>query len=129
MEFRQLTEHHLGFLSFKRGCTGSSESTLVKRPHCWKSHVAAHIVSDVCTGAIASGTTSVHASWSVESDWTTQSQECYMSFSGQSFQQYEAYIVLHMSSTIKDYMVCLYGASCNGGALWGLELLSLKEKP
>ena len=23
---------------------GSSESTLIKMPHCWKSHVAAHIV-------------------------------------------------------------------------------------
>ena len=28
------TEHHLEFLSFKGGCTGSSESTLVKMPHC-----------------------------------------------------------------------------------------------
>ena len=115
MDIRLLTEHHLEFLSFKGGCTGSSESTLVKRPHCWKSHVAAHIVSDVCTGAIANGTTSVTASWSVEPQWTTQSQECYMDFSGQSFLPDEAYIVLHMSSTIKDYMVCLYGANCNGG--------------
>ena len=24
------------------GCTGSSEYTLVKMPHCWKSHAAAH---------------------------------------------------------------------------------------
>ena len=39
-----LTEHHLEFLSFKGGCTGSSESTLVKMPHCWKSHVAAHVL-------------------------------------------------------------------------------------
>ena len=36
-----LTEHHLEFLSLKGGCRGSSESTLVKMPHCWKSHVAA----------------------------------------------------------------------------------------
>ena len=28
----------------KGGCTGSSESTLVKMPHCWNSHVMAHIV-------------------------------------------------------------------------------------
>ena len=35
------TEHHLEFLSLKGGCTGSSESTLVKMPHCWKSHVMA----------------------------------------------------------------------------------------
>ena len=38
-----LTEHHLDFLSLQGGCTGFSESTLVKMPHCWKSHVAAQI--------------------------------------------------------------------------------------
>ena len=31
MSVKLLTEHHLEFLSLKRGCTGSSESTLVKR--------------------------------------------------------------------------------------------------
>ena len=36
-------EHHLKFLSLKGGCPGSSESTDVKMPHCWKSHVVAHI--------------------------------------------------------------------------------------
>ena len=41
-----LTEHHLEFLSLKRGCTGSSESTQVKMPLCWKTHVAARIVLD-----------------------------------------------------------------------------------
>ena len=30
MLIKLLTEHHLKFLSLKRGCTGSSESTLVK---------------------------------------------------------------------------------------------------
>ena len=39
-----LTEHHLEFLSLKGGCRGSSESTHVKMPHCWKSHVAAQII-------------------------------------------------------------------------------------
>ena len=43
MSVKLLTEHHLEFLSLKGGCTGSSESTLVKMPHCWKSHVAAHM--------------------------------------------------------------------------------------
>ena len=43
MTVELLTEHHLEFLSLIGGCTGSSESTLVKMPHCWKSHVAAHI--------------------------------------------------------------------------------------
>ena len=37
-----LTKHHLEFLSFKGGYSGSYESTLVKMPHCWKSHAAAH---------------------------------------------------------------------------------------
>ena len=36
------TEHHLEFLSLKGGCGGSSESTYVKIPHCWKSHALAH---------------------------------------------------------------------------------------
>ena len=39
-----LTEHHLEYLSLKGGCTGLSEYTLVKMPHCWKSHVTAHMV-------------------------------------------------------------------------------------
>ena len=34
MNIEVLTEHHLEFLSLKRGCTGSSESTLVKMPLC-----------------------------------------------------------------------------------------------
>ena len=42
MTVELLNEHHLEFLSLKGGCTGSSESTLVKMPHCWKSHVTAH---------------------------------------------------------------------------------------
>ena len=40
MRVKLLTEHHLEFLSLKGGCTFSSESTLVKMQHCWKSHVA-----------------------------------------------------------------------------------------
>ena len=43
MALRLLTELHLEFLSFRKGCTGSSESSLYKMPHCWKSHVAARI--------------------------------------------------------------------------------------
>ena len=45
MIIKLLTEHHLEFLNLKGGCRGSPESTLVKMPHCWKSHVTAHIVS------------------------------------------------------------------------------------
>ena len=43
MIVKLLTEHHLEFLSLKGDCTGSSESTLVKLPHCWKSHVTAQL--------------------------------------------------------------------------------------
>ena len=38
MTVKQLTEHHLES-SIKGDCTDSSESTLVKMPQCWKSHV------------------------------------------------------------------------------------------
>ena len=41
-----LTEHHFEFLSLKGGCTGSSESTLVKIPHCWKSHLIFSVAGD-----------------------------------------------------------------------------------
>ena len=52
MRVKLLTEHHLEFLSFKGGgCTGSSESSLVKMPHCWKSHVTAHKVARRCRQA------------------------------------------------------------------------------
>ena len=44
MIVKLLAEHHLEFLSLKGGCTGSSESTHVKMPHCWKSRVTAHII-------------------------------------------------------------------------------------
>ena len=43
MIIKLLTEHDLEFLNLKGGCTGLSESTLIKMPHCWKSHVAAHM--------------------------------------------------------------------------------------
>ena len=43
MSVKLLTEHHLEFLSLKGGWTGLSKSTLVKMPHCWKSHVTAQL--------------------------------------------------------------------------------------
>ena len=39
-----MTEHNLEFLRLKGGCTGWSESTLVKMPHYRKSHVTAHLI-------------------------------------------------------------------------------------
>ena len=43
MSVKLLSEHHLEVFSLKGGCKGTSESTLVKMPHYWKSHVTAHI--------------------------------------------------------------------------------------
>ena len=43
MSVTLLTENYLEFLSLKEGCTCLTESTLVKVPHCWKSHVTAHM--------------------------------------------------------------------------------------
>ena len=50
MSFKLLTEHHLAFLSFKGDCAGSSETTLVKIPHCWKSHVGTQFTSSLTVG-------------------------------------------------------------------------------
>ena len=47
MIVKLLTSHHLEYLSLKGGCRGSSESTLVKMPHCWQSHATAHILTYV----------------------------------------------------------------------------------
>ena len=47
MTFNLLTKLHLELLGLTGGCTGSSESTLVKMPHCWKSHVTAQLLCSV----------------------------------------------------------------------------------
>ena len=47
MSIKLLTEHNLEFLSLKGGCTGSSETTLVKMPHKWKSHAVAHLYESI----------------------------------------------------------------------------------
>ena len=44
MPGKLLTEQHLEILFLKGGCTNSPESIHAKMPHCWKSHVAAHIL-------------------------------------------------------------------------------------
>ena len=53
MIVKLLTERHLEFLSLKEGCTGSSESTLVKMSNCWKSHDMAHLVKLYTTVKVA----------------------------------------------------------------------------
>ena len=47
MIVKLLAEHHLEFLSLKGGCRGSSESTHVKMPHCWKSHALAPLLVEL----------------------------------------------------------------------------------
>ena len=58
MTVKLLTEHHLEFLSAKGGCAGSSESKLIKMPHCWKPHVAAQMT--ILLDQMAIFTKSVH---------------------------------------------------------------------
>ena len=55
MIVKLLTEQHLEFLSLKGGCRGSSESTHVKMPHCWKSHALAQIQSNLVKKASHQG--------------------------------------------------------------------------
>ena len=43
MSVKLLNDHYLEILSLKGGCTGSSESRLVKMSNCWKSHAAAQL--------------------------------------------------------------------------------------
>ena len=43
MNIKLLSEQNLEFLSLREGCTSSFESTLVKMPHGWRSHVTAHL--------------------------------------------------------------------------------------
>ena len=45
MTVKLLTEHCSELLSLEGGSTSLYESTLVKMPHCWKSHVAAHLLT------------------------------------------------------------------------------------
>ena len=54
-----LTEHHLEFLSLIGSFIGSSESALVKMPHCCKSNAMAHLISD-CPWHIL---LSMHCGW------------------------------------------------------------------
>ena len=53
MIVKLLTEHNLESLNLKGGCTGSSESTIVKMPHCWKSHATAHLNGPTLNAGLA----------------------------------------------------------------------------
>ena len=47
MSVKLLTEHNSVVFSLKEGCTGSSESTLMKMPHCRKSCFEAQLTLQV----------------------------------------------------------------------------------
>ena len=49
MSIKLLTEQHFELLRLKGGWTGSSESTLVKIPHSWKSRVVAQLCNTEVT--------------------------------------------------------------------------------
>ena len=55
MSVKLLTEQCLKIVSLKGGSTCSSEATLVKVSHCWKSRVTAHILSPYLRGIVLSG--------------------------------------------------------------------------
>ena len=59
MTVKLLTDDNFEFLSLKGGFTGSSGSTLVKIPHCWKSHVAAQIFPLMYAGTSRLGLSSL----------------------------------------------------------------------
>ena len=59
MTLKLLTEHHLEFLSLKGGCTGLSESTLVKNATlleitchgslCFNTYIQCHVLNGPCS--------------------------------------------------------------------------------
>ena len=63
MTVKQLTGHHKEFLSLKGGCRGSSESTHVKMPHCWKSHALVHFFNLFQGGTIGFTTSLAFLLW------------------------------------------------------------------
>ena len=54
MTVELLTKLHLELFSSIVGGTGSSESTLVKMPHCWKSHVTVYLLRKTIEGYLDS---------------------------------------------------------------------------
>ena len=70
MIVKLLNEYHLEFLSLKGGCTGSSESTHVKMPYCWKLHVAAQMCSPIWILSVCF----LHPKWIMWYNTTLQNQ-------------------------------------------------------
>ena len=69
MIVKLLNEHHLEFLSLKGGCRCSSESTLVKMPHCWKSHVTAQLQKIKSSSKTEPGTSRLQKASTINPDY------------------------------------------------------------
>ena len=76
MSAKLLIEHHLEFLSLKGSCTGSSESTLVKIQHCWKSHVTTHYFSLYSPNTILQESENGHCIFLAKSNIIQLKQSC-----------------------------------------------------
>ena len=63
------TEHHLEFLILKGGCRGLSESSLVKKSNCWKSHAAAHFALLLSNILVNAGSISAYLRWRLQQQW------------------------------------------------------------
>ena len=101
MSVKLLTEHHLKVLSLKGGCTGTSESTLAKMPHCWKSHDTAHTCADA-EGFARGGST-----------LTTLFLCCFFFWGGGCLHLSNCHIVgNHMSRLISDRIVMKLQSWC-----------------
>ena len=55
LEYSMIVKLLLEFLSLKGVCTGSSESTHVKMPHCWKSRALAQILEVAAAVVVSRG--------------------------------------------------------------------------
>ena len=94
------SEQHLEFPSLKEGCTpgftGSSEPTLAKMPHCWKSHVVAQMNPSIWFDTMSLGWFIEHIkglqlrisklhSTLVSEEWSMPSKQCRSRLNAPSF--------------------------------------------
>ena len=105
MIVKLLTEHHLESLSLKGCCRGSSESTHVKMPHCWKSRALAQIRKDT-KNYIAFLTYTVRHTGSYNKQITNQQQKSV----SKNKQQYIGQTMRSYSICIKSLFTCAFAA-------------------
>ena len=71
MIIKLLAEYHMEILSLKGGCRGSSESTHVKMPHCWKSHATAKKITSILYSVFTPVTTTTQSNMHPEMNANT----------------------------------------------------------